>query len=77
LGKTKTERRQQICFGRSFQRNTKYCKSFRIQEKVKGIGFDFATAEDAWEKVDEELAEFHAETDLEKKNKNWEMFYFR
>ena len=42
-------------------------KAFRIQEKVKGIGFDFATAEDAWEKVDEELAEFHAETDLEKK----------
>ena len=42
-------------------------KAFRIQEKVKGIGFDFATAEDAWEKVDEELAEFHSETDLEKK----------
>ncbi len=42
-------------------------KAFRIQEKVKGIGFEFADAEDAWKKVDEELAEFHAETDLEKK----------
>lgn len=44
-------------------------KAYRIQEKVKGIGFEFASAEDAWQKVDEELAEFHAETDLEKKEK--------
>ena len=42
-------------------------KAYRIQEKVKGIGFEFQNAEDAWKKVDEELAEFHAETDLEKK----------
>ncbi len=42
-------------------------KAFRIQEKVKGVGFEFHDAEDAWKKVDEELAEFHAETDLEKK----------
>ena len=42
-------------------------KAFRIQEKVKGIGFEFHNAEDAWKKVDEELAEFHAESDLEKK----------
>ncbi|WP_373708411.1 nucleoside triphosphate pyrophosphohydrolase [Kaistella sp.] len=42
-------------------------KAFRIQDKVKGIGFEFANAEDAWKKVDEELAEFHAETDLDKK----------
>ena len=42
-------------------------KAFRIQEKVKGIGFEFENAEDAWKKVDEELAEFHAETDSEKK----------
>lgn len=42
-------------------------KAYRIQEKVKGIGFEFHDAEDAWKKVDEELTEFHAETDLEKK----------
>ena len=42
-------------------------KAFRIQEKVKGIGFEFPDAEDAWKKVDEELAEFHAETDPIKK----------
>lgn len=42
-------------------------KAYRIQDKVKGIGFEFADAEDAWKKVDEELAEFHAETDLDKK----------
>lgn len=42
-------------------------KAFRIQEKVKGIGFEFHDAEDAWKKVDEELKEFHAETDPDKK----------
>ena len=42
-------------------------KAYRIQDKVKGIGFEFENAEDAWKKVDEELAEFHAETDLDKK----------
>ena len=42
-------------------------KAFRIQEKVKGIGFEFHSAEDAWKKVEEELEEFHEETDLEKK----------
>jgi XTP/dITP diphosphohydrolase len=42
-------------------------KAYRIQDKVKGIGFEFANAEEAWKKVDEELAEFHAETDLDKK----------
>ncbi|UFK98326.1 nucleoside triphosphate pyrophosphohydrolase [Kaistella faecalis] len=42
-------------------------KAYRIQDKVKGIGFEFASAEDAWKKVEEELAEFHAETDRDKK----------
>lgn len=42
-------------------------KAFRIQEKVKGIGFEFLDAEDAWKKVDEELKEFHAETNPDKK----------
>lgn len=44
-------------------------KAYRIQDKVKGIGFEFADAEDAWSKVDEELAEFHAETHLLEKEK--------
>lgn len=42
-------------------------KAYRIQDKVRGIGFEFANAEDAWKKVEEELAEFHAEKDMEKK----------
>lgn len=42
-------------------------KAYRIQDKVKGIGFDFPTAEEAWKKVEEELSEFHAETDADKK----------
>ena len=42
-------------------------KAYRIQDKVKGIGFEFANAEDAWKKVEEELSEFHAETEISKK----------
>ena len=42
-------------------------KAYRIQDKVKGIGFEFENAEDAWKKVEEELEEFHSETDSEKK----------
>ena len=42
-------------------------KAIRIQDKLKEIGFEFANAEDAWKKVEEELEEFHAETNLEKK----------
>lgn len=37
-------------------------KASRIQEKVKGIGFDWDNAEDVWEKVREELDEFHQES---------------
>jgi XTP/dITP diphosphohydrolase len=36
-------------------------KATRIQEKVKGIGFEFADAEDAWAKVQEELNELRFE----------------
>jgi len=42
-------------------------KAYRIQDKVKGIGFEFRDADDAWKKVEEEIKEFHEETDLDKK----------
>lgn len=42
-------------------------KAYRMQDKVKGIGFDFANAQDAWGKVKEELLEFEAETEKSKK----------
>jgi XTP/dITP diphosphohydrolase len=38
-------------------------KATRIQEKVKGIGFEFEKAEDVWAKVQEELAELKVEID--------------
>jgi XTP/dITP diphosphohydrolase len=38
-------------------------KATRIQEKVKGIGFEWDNPEDVWKKVEEELAEFKAEVD--------------
>ncbi len=33
-------------------------KALRIQEKARGVGFDWQDAESVWEKVEEEIAEF-------------------
>ena len=41
-------------------------KSYRIQEKVKGVGFDFLTKDDSFDKVLEEIKEFNLE--ISKKN---------
>ena len=40
-------------------------KATRIQEKVKGIGFEWDNREDVWKKVEEELAEFKVEVDAQ------------
>lgn len=42
-------------------------KAYRIQEKVRGVGFEFASSKDAWKKVEEELEEFKEENDPSKK----------
>ncbi len=36
-------------------------KAIRIQEKVKGVGFDWDDKQDVWNKVQEEIAEFQVE----------------
>lgn len=36
-------------------------KAYRIQEKVKGVGFDWERPEQVWEKVEEELGELKIE----------------
>ena len=33
-------------------------KAYRIQEKVKGVGFEFENEEQVWNKIKEELEEF-------------------
>ncbi|GGK75560.1 nucleoside triphosphate pyrophosphohydrolase [Rufibacter glacialis] len=38
-------------------------KAMRIQEKARGVGFDWDEPSKVWEKVEEELAEFKAEFD--------------
>jgi XTP/dITP diphosphohydrolase len=38
-------------------------KAYRIQEKVRGVGFDWERPEQVWEKVQEELEEFHVEVE--------------
>ena len=40
-------------------------KAYRIQEKVKGVGFDWEKPEQVWEKVEEELNEFKVEVKQE------------
>jgi XTP/dITP diphosphohydrolase len=42
-------------------------KAIRIQDKARGVGFDWENKEQVWEKVEEELNEFKNETDKEKK----------
>ena len=36
----------------------------RIQEKVKGVGFDWEKKEQVWEKVEEEMNEFKSEFNI-------------
>ena len=49
-------------------------KAYRMQEKVRGVGFDWNNAEQVWEKVNEEIAELQHEIavgDDEKKEKEF------
>lgn len=41
-------------------------KAMRIQEKARGVGFDWDNQDQVWEKVNEEMEEFQQETDKEK-----------
>ena len=41
-------------------------KAMRIQEKARGVGFDWDNQEQVWEKVQEEINEFQEERDKEK-----------
>ena len=38
-------------------------QALRMQEKAVGVGFDFQDADDAWEKVEEEMGEFREAVD--------------
>jgi len=40
-------------------------KAFRIQDKVRGVGFDWEDKTQVWAKVEEEMAEFKAEYNIE------------
>ena len=40
-------------------------KAFRMQEKAKGVGFEWSNAEDVWKKVQEEWEEFKVESSKE------------
>jgi MazG family protein len=41
-------------------------KAMRIQEKARGVGFDWDNQDQVWDKVKEEMSEFEAETEKEK-----------
>ena len=60
--KVKIERRKEICIRRSSKIFTsKIVKAFRIQEKVRGVGFDWKNKNQVWEKVLEEIEELKLE----------------
>lgn len=40
-------------------------KAMRIQEKARGVGFDWEKKEQVWEKVEEEMSEFKAEFNVD------------
>ncbi len=44
-------------------------KAYRIQEKVKGVGFDWERPEQVWEKVEEEMQELKVEVEKGDKDK--------
>ncbi len=46
-------------------------KAYRIQEKVKGVGFEFENDNQTWEKVKEEIREFENESDPQKKEQEF------
>ena len=41
-------------------------KAYRIQDKVRGVGFDWENSEQVWDKVQEELQEFRQEVEAGK-----------
>lgn len=43
-------------------------KAYRIQEKVRNVGFDWEEPHQVWEKVEEEMQEFHEEAEAHKQN---------
>lgn len=47
-------------------------KAYRMQEKVRGVGFDWEKPEQVWEKVQEELGEFHDEVSKKANKKEME-----
>lgn len=49
-------------------------KAVRIQEKARGVGFDWDNEQEVWDKVNEELAEFRIETQQENAEKSEEEF---
>ncbi|MDD3329806.1 MAG: nucleoside triphosphate pyrophosphohydrolase [Bacteroidales bacterium] len=49
-------------------------KAYRIQEKVRGVGFDWSNATEVWEKVKEEIDEFEHEKDQQDTSRMEEEF---
>jgi XTP/dITP diphosphohydrolase len=49
-------------------------KAIRIQEKARGVGFDWDNSEQVWDKVQEELSELKTEVDKADQHKTTEEF---
>ena len=51
-------------------------KAYRMQEKAKGVGFEFESSEDTWKKVEEEILEFKQEKDAALREKEMGDIFF-
>ena len=51
-------------------------KAYRMQEKAKGVGFEFESSEDTWNKVEEEILEFKQEKDAALREKEMGDIFF-
>lgn len=49
-------------------------KAQRVQDKARGVGFDWQKKEDVWAKVEEEIAEWHYSIDNETKERREQEF---
>ena len=81
MGKIKVERKRSVTSVLEGVPNAlpALVKATRIQDKVRGVGFDWPNKKMVWSKVLEELEEFEAEVErhnIQEMQLNMEMCYF-
>ena len=74
MGKAEAKRRKKSVLEGVPRSLPAMVKAVRIQEKARGVGFDWDNSEQVWEKVEEELEEFKEELKRGDKEKTEQEF---